>query len=328
MVTEKEVKNKLKEFDNILNNYREEIQKEVKNNYNYETLFMKRVKFAVRNLEPLVGEAVKGLYIHKGKGRESCLDLKQKTLLVLLQHLVGKSNRMLSLMLEIFSLLSGVDVSYKIVERLYSDEEVRLTLYNLNVLLLRKADVNEIEASGDATGYSLTVMRHYRTYAQRLKDKSKISDGKKKKFAYKFALMDLKTKMYVCYGTSLKSEKDAYNKAIKMLNDLGISVNTIRLDRYYSNPSVIKQFSNSFVYFIPKKNVTMQNGIKWNNTLTYFVEDTYSYLREFFKRNNSESEFGVDKKLFGWRVSKKREDRIDTYLFCRVVWRNLLRLGE
>jgi len=27
--------------------------------------------------------------------------------------------------------------------------------------------------------------------------------------------MDLKSKMYVCYGTSLRSEKDAYNNAVK-----------------------------------------------------------------------------------------------------------------
>ena len=57
-----------------------------------------------------------------------------------------------------------------------------------------------------------------------------------------------------------------------------------------------------------------------------FVEDTMKYLEEYFKRNNSESNFGGDKKMFGWQVRQKREDRIDTALFCRDIWHNLLRL--
>ena len=36
--------------------------------------------------------------------------------------------------------------------------------------------------------------------------------------------------------------------------------------------------------------------------------------------------FGVDKKLFGWKVSQKRYDRIDNALFCRCVWHNLFYL--
>ncbi len=27
--------------------------------------------------------------------------------------------------------------------------------------------------------------------------------------------------------------------------------------------------------------------------------------------------------MFGWRVRQKREDRIDTALFCRDIWHNL-----
>ena len=48
------------------------------------------------------------------------------------------------------------------------------------------------------------------------------------------------------------------------------------------------------------------------------------YLEEYFKRNNSESGWASDKKMFGWKVSQKREDRIDTALFVRAVWHNLL----
>ena len=140
--------------------------------------------------------------------------------------------------------------------------------------------------------------------------------------------MDLKTKMYVCYGTSLQSEKDAYNKAIQMFSKTNIKINSIRLDRYYSGPSTVNQFKNSVCYLIPKKNVSLKNGLAWNEMLDRFVNNTFEYLKEYFKRNNSESGFSADKKLLGWKISQKKEDRIDTAIFCKVIWRNLFQLGR
>jgi len=44
-------------------------------------------------------------------------------------------------LLEIFSMVSGIDISYKTVERLYSDELVMMTLHKLHVLLLKKKGI-------------------------------------------------------------------------------------------------------------------------------------------------------------------------------------------
>ena len=41
-------------------------------------------------------------------------------------------------MLVIFSMISGIDVSYKTIERLYSDDEVIIAIHNLHVLILKK----------------------------------------------------------------------------------------------------------------------------------------------------------------------------------------------
>ncbi|MDP2926487.1 MAG: ISNCY family transposase, partial [Nanoarchaeota archaeon] len=71
----------------------------------------------------------------------------------------------------------------------------------------------------------------------------------------------------------------------------------------------------SKVFIIPRKNVELANGFKRHETLKNFLLNTQNYLKEYFQRNNSES---------GWRVSQKREDRIDTSLFVRAVWHNLL----
>lgn len=41
-------------------------------------------------------------------------------------------------MLVIFSMISGIDASYKTIERLYSDDEVVIAVHNIHVLILKK----------------------------------------------------------------------------------------------------------------------------------------------------------------------------------------------
>ena len=326
MTNEKAVKLRLKQLDKgLLKEYKKLFSFKHKNPYNYERSFMKKIKLAIKNLNPLIKKATRTLIIDEKMGRPSKLSLLQKVTLILLQQLVGKSNRMMTYLLDLFFMVFGIDISYKTIERLYSDYEVKLALSNLCNLILREKNIEVIDASGDATGYSLTIKTHYQTYASKLKDKSKVAKGKKK-FVYKFALLDLDSKMYVCYGSSLKSEKDAYFKAMKMLGKSNVWIRSIRLDRYYSNPSDVNSYRGCDLYFIPKKNVTMGNGLYWNERLTEFVDDTFGYLREYYKRNNSESAFATDKRLLGWKINKKKEERIDTAIFCKVIWRNLFQL--
>ena len=159
----------------------------------------------------------------------------------------------------------------------------------------------------------------------KLKEKSKEQrDNEKKHFAYRFNIMDLSTKMYVCHGSSLRSEKEAFDKAMQMLHEFGIKIDSIRLDKYYSCPIYVDQFKESKVYIIPKKNVELGHGTPWLKTMGRFLDDTSGYLAEYYKRQNSESGFSGDKKLLGWKVSQKREDRIDTALFRGTIWHNLL----
>jgi transposase len=64
--------------------------------------------------------------IHKGVGRPPSLALRQSVIILLLKELIGKSNRKMASMLALFSLLSGIDVNYKKVERLYSNYDVSM----------------------------------------------------------------------------------------------------------------------------------------------------------------------------------------------------------
>jgi len=325
LIRAKQVREKVKELPSLIEQYKFEHPKKSRNYSEYESSFKIRLKDSIKNLERLIFEAIQSLeYTSKNENKHS-LSLEKRIRLILVKELSEKGNRKTANILGLFSMLDGTDISYKTVERLYSDKKIMLGLHNLFILALKKRGVEHIDVCGDATGYSLTITKHYRSYAQKLKEEIKDqSDCKKKCFVYNFSLMDLESKMYVCYGSSLKSEREAFDKAIKMLEKIDVKIDSIRLDRYYSCPVYVNMFKESKVFIIPRKNVELANGFKWHETLKEFLLNTNHYLEEYFKRNNSESEWAADKKMFGWRVSQKRQDRIDTSLFARAVWHNLL----
>ncbi|MFW6283176.1 MAG: ISNCY family transposase [Minisyncoccales bacterium] len=326
-IFEKDIHNKLKEVENyLLEQYKKQHPLKGRDYAEYEKEFKRRLRRAMALIPRLVKESTENLIVYRGKGNKSSLELDKKVRMALNSQLVGKSNRMMAYTTELFSLLTGIVRSYKTVERLYSDEEVEAALFNMWLLTLKIRGIIESDCSGDATGFSLFISKHYASYAQKLKEKSKDQSEKKKQFVYKFALMDLKTKMYLCFGTSLISEKKAFDKAMEMLNKTGIKINSVRLDRYYSFPVYANQFKNSKVYIIPRKDSKLGHGNHWYQIMKSFVTDTTNYLEEFFKRNSSESGFSGDKKMFGWSIKQKREDRINTAILCRCIWHNLFNL--
>lgn len=331
-ITNKQLSNKLKELDKILLKkysleFKERRKEEKRNWKTYEEKYASRIKKCMRELEYLLIKASANIRIVKKKGRKFQLSVKQKITLLLIKHLMRKTNRPMATMLCLFSLLSGIDVSYKTVERLYSDEEVEIALHNLHILILNKKKIKKINSCGDATGYTLTIRKHYATEVNKLKDKSKKQDGRKKRlFVYSFMLMDLKTKLYICYGTSFKSEKEAFDKAYEMLKELDVEIESIRLDKYYSCRIYVDKFSNSKVYVIPKSNATIRGSSNWKKVLKEFIENTEGFLREYYQRENSESGIASDKKMFGWKMGQKREDRVDRAINATMIWHNLLLL--
>ncbi len=136
----------------------------------YEQEFSTRIKMAMKDLDPLIQEAVSSIRYIKRPGHPHSLSLEQRVKLLLVKQLVGESNRMFANMLDIFSMISGIDVSYKTIERLYSDNEVITAVHNLHMIILKMKEVTNSDATGDGTGYSLTVKKNYETHAQKLKD--------------------------------------------------------------------------------------------------------------------------------------------------------------
>ena len=334
MLRTEELRKRIKFVEEFLmEDYKQKHPKKERDWRTQEQRITHEIKGAIRNIEPLVEEATSVIKVHREKGREPELALKQKVIMLLLKELFDRSNRNMASMLDLFSLLSGIDVSYKTVERLYSDPEVELALHNLHVLMLKKKGVNKVDASADGTGYSLTIKKNYADECARRKDKAKEAvkeENKDKKerrlFAYSFKILDLKTWLYVAYGMSLKSEKNAFDKASFMLSEIGISLDTIRLDKYYSSASLVDSLKGVKVYILPKTNASVKGSLKWKKTMEEYVCNTYSYLEEYFKRENSESGFAQDKKWTGWKVEQRREDRIDTAIFCSNLWHNMFNM--
>lgn len=335
-INTKAVRDAVDMLDDIVKEYKEEHPKRKRDWRTYEQRVAERLKTAFRELKPLVYEAASSINFTSGetRGAKPSLTVEQRVLALLIKHIIGKSNRNMAAMFTVFSLLSDIDVSYKTVERFYSDPEVIAVLHNLHALLLKKKEVKSVDGSGDGTGYGLSIKVHYASAAQKLKDKIKTGEEqehKKMRFIYSFALLDLKTRMYIGVGTSFKSEKDAYTSAIAMAKAAGINITSLRLDRYFSNQSDVKSLIANFgkldLYLIPKSNATVEGPWEWKRMLFRFVKDVKKYLENYYRRNQSESCFAEDKKRTGWKLGQKRPDRIDTANLLTCLWHNLYWLG-
>ena len=233
-------------------------------------------------------------------------------MLFLFARLMNKSNRDVEELLELFEPLFGFKVSYKSVERLYSDEEVKLVLHNLFLLLLDEKEVSG-DFSGDGTGYSLTIENHYRSNPRK----------KGRDYRYVFRLIDLKTGMYVGFGYSSKSEMKAFHKAMRMVERLGINMNSLSLDKYYSSRKVLNLLGKEVaVYVIPKKNIS-RLGPSWVRVIRRIAEEPMKFLRRYSMRNLSEAGFSADKRRFGWRLRQIREDRREMAMLSIALLHNI-----
>jgi len=321
----------------VLDDLREQIQKESKTKYPYAEWEKKRedVKRRIEKLPEYIEEAASMITVQKTRGPEKELDLVQRTTLFLFARLMNKSNRDMELIVLFLQPLFDTPVSYKTIERLYSDPLVQMALFNLHILILKKKGINDIDCAGDGTGYTLLIKEHYASYAQKLKDKAKENNPKEKKrikCVYSFAIIDIKSRLYIAYGASLKSEQEAFFEAVKMLKAIDVQIRTMRLDRYFSAEFyvnlLLEQVGNIKFFIVPKINVANIGLGEWGKMLTRFVDDTKLFLKDYFQRNQSESGFSEDKKRTGWKIFQKKPERIDTANAVIYAWHNLFWLGS
>ena len=325
MLTNKQFQNFNKELNSVIQHYKENCSNSEGIDWvKYERKYAQQIRYVAKELNFLIKDAMSLIGIKTSNiGRKSKLSLQQKIVALLLKSIFGKHNRPMAGLLTLFGVFVGMDISYKTIERLYSDEFVRMTLHNMFVMTVKRRCRKEIDATGDGTGYSLTVTKHYRT--QGAKEGSR-------DFVYSFNMMDINTQLYVSYGSGITSEKEAFKNAIKMLETVlkktGIILRSARLDRYYSYQSALEYFDDkTILYILPKSNTGINGSSRWRKIWRRLMKDPLSYLVEYYRRENSESGFSVDKRMFGWKVWQRKDDRIDTAITCIAVLHNLFRMG-
>ena len=151
----------------------------------YEKEHSSRVRYVAAELNNIVNEASSLIVrdAHK-RGRKPKLTPEKKATSVLIKSVTKLSNRNMSDLISLFGALDGTNVSYKTIERAYSDEIVREIIHNVFILTLMKKRIKDVDVTGDGTGYSLTITKHYRTQGNK--------EGGRN-FVYSFNIMDLKT---------------------------------------------------------------------------------------------------------------------------------------
>jgi len=304
-----------KDMLDVLEEIRENVLPKDEQSYPFAEWERKRekVKQRLRNLPVYVEQAACMIKSSKPKvGQSKKLDVVKRTMLFLFARLMNKSNRDVEDLLGMFEPLFGVIVSYKYIERLYSDDEVKMVLHNLFILLLREEGVSG-DFSGDGTGYSLTVTKHYRTSPK------KKGNG----YLYVFRVIDIDTGLYVAFGYSNKSEMEAFQKAMELLVEWGIKTDSLSLDKYFSSKKVLQMFGgDTTLFLIPKKNIA-KIGLEWAKIIKRMKEDPYLFLKNYLLRNLNESGFSADKRRFGGIIRQKREDRREMALFSIAFLHNV-----
>jgi transposase len=92
---------------------------------------------------------------------------KQKVLILPAKNIAQFSGRKMANLLALFSLFDDVDISYKTIERAYSNTLVKLIIHNMFIILVQRKGISQADLTGDGTGYSLTITKHYRSVCEK-----------------------------------------------------------------------------------------------------------------------------------------------------------------
>ncbi len=104
----------------------------------YQQERARQIKRTMRALKPVINKSVMSVIPKRKRGRKAGLNLEQKVTILIVQQLIGTSSRDMTYMLVLFSAISGLYLGYKIIERLYSDNQVYLALLKMRELLFKE----------------------------------------------------------------------------------------------------------------------------------------------------------------------------------------------
>jgi transposase len=320
IITNKQLKKTLSELEFLKKYYNKYCSASKKKfSKEYDKRLRNETRTVFRMINEDVDKASELITITQSNGRP-LKDRIMLTKLHLIQRLFNLTNRQMESFTDILIFAKHETFSYKTIERAYDDPIVRMVVHNLFVLTC--GTPREIDSSADGTGTSLTITKHYRT--DRINDlKTGEETSKRKDYLYTVSIIDLDTNLYIGFAAGFKSEKQLFKEAKQMLLKNGFSIKSIRLDKYYSHQTIMNEFNKETkIYIIPKKNATIKGCFEWKKLLKNFVSNTTSYLKEYYKREKSESANSKDKKRCSL-IRQKKQTRIIGASITNAVLHNL-----
>jgi len=74
------------------------------------------------------------------------------------------------------------------------------------------------------------------------------------------------------------------------------------------------------MYIIPKKDATLNGSQKWKDTMKGFIQNTMGSAASGAIRRPGLRLTGKEDAGIGWGIAQRRDDRIDSALFCTGLW--------
>jgi hypothetical protein len=152
------------EYQTLANYYKQEYSHQKHVNYQqYEKQWATRLTTALQEIENKIHKAAQQIHTTKPFGRPTQTSPEQKALILLQKDLIQFSSRKMANLLPMFTTLNTIKTSYKTIQRAYSNTIIKMIIHNLFILLVKEKKIKHPHTSGDGTGYSLSVTRHYRS---------------------------------------------------------------------------------------------------------------------------------------------------------------------
>ena len=154
MLTNKQFTQFKQELPDIIDIYKKEYSEQKPTNSQiYKKQWAQRLTTALKELKTVINQAEKNVKIKpKHIGRPPKAQAKQKVLILLAKDIAQFSGRKMANLLALFSLFDDVDISYKTIERAYSDPLVKLIIHNMLVILVKNKEIKQADLTDDGTG--------------------------------------------------------------------------------------------------------------------------------------------------------------------------------
>ena len=320
MVTNNQLEKVLGEMDYLIKYYRKHCSVEDKKYSSaYDLLLRTEFKAVVTRINVDVDKAAEPILLQQNRTGRPPTNKILTTKMLLLQQIFGFPNRLMEGFSAMFLLKGGETISYKTIERAYSDPVVAIILHNLFVM--SAGEPREVSSSADGTGIALNIFKHYQT--DRVNDLKEEKDtNKRKQYLFSVAILDLDTNKYIGYAAGFKSEKQLFIEALAMAKQQGFVLKQICLDKYYSYQSIFSCVGKETkVIVIPKCNATIRGPKEWKHMIRELIINPLKYLATYYQRVKSESSFSRDKRRHG-QIRQRIPERQMIAALTRAILHN------